>query len=93
LQTTRCQTIRYAIDFGIQLPVGPALIIASQCFVVRACRDRLREHRIKRRWSDSKAAQCSVTEVGLGARIGQGDVMTPIDHAENRERESFMKIS
>jgi hypothetical protein len=69
------------------------LIIASQCFVLRARCDRLREHRIKRWWSYSKAAQRTVTEVCLGARIGQGDVMTPIDHAENRERESFMKIS
>jgi hypothetical protein len=93
LQTTRCQTIRYAVNFGIQLPVGPALIIASQCFVLRPCRDCLREHRIKRRWSNREAAQRTVTEVCLGARIGQGDVMTPIDHAENRERESFMKIS
>ena len=85
--------MRYAIDLGIQLLVRPALIIASQCFVFRACRYRLREHRIKRRWSNRKAAQRATTEVGLRARIGKGDVMTPIDHAENRERESFMKIS
>ena len=85
--------MRYAIDLNVKLLVSPALIIASQCFVVRACRDRLGEHRIKRGWSNRKTAQRTVTEVCLDAHIGQGDVMTPVDHAENRVRERVMNIS